>query len=48
LGRRRVYVNSIALPQTCRSSWHAIQPTIKRVMAGQKMLCGTALATSSA
>jgi hypothetical protein len=35
VGRRRVYVNSISLPQTCRSNWHAIQPTTKRVMAGQ-------------
>ena len=34
LGRRRVYVNAISLPQTCRSNWHAIQPTTNRVMAG--------------
>ena len=41
MGRRRVYVNSIALPQTCRSSWHAIQPTIKRVMAGHQLTVAT-------
>jgi len=34
VGRRRVYVNAISLPQTCRSNWHAIQPTTNRVMAG--------------
>lgn len=22
-GRRRIYVNAISLPQTCRSNWHA-------------------------
>ena len=27
LGRGRVFVNSISLPQTCLSNWHAIRPT---------------------
>jgi len=34
---RRVYVNGISLPQTCRLNWYAIQPTTKSVMAGHQL-----------
>lgn len=36
VGRRRAYADSISMPQTCRSNWHAIQQTTKRVMAGHQ------------
>jgi hypothetical protein len=35
-GRGRVYANSFALTQTCRSTRHAIQPPTGLVMAGQE------------
>jgi hypothetical protein len=40
-------VNSISLPQTCRSNWHAIQQTTKRVMAGHFRSLATVSFTSA-
>jgi hypothetical protein len=36
LGRRRIYANTISMPYTCRSNWHAMQPTTGTGTSGQE------------